>query len=405
MGLFAYRGIDKQGRKVKGVIEIESLRAARLKLKSSGIYPTRVMEKSAMMKAERKSWVGQLTARVKLADLVTTTRQLSVLISSHVPLVASLQAVVEQAENQKLKSVLSDVKQQVNEGSSFADALSQYPDVFSEIFVNLVRAGEASGSLDKLLRRLADFLQSQHALTNKVKSAMTYPLAMAVIGGVALTLIFSFVVPKITRVLTDQKIPLPIYTEILIGLSEFMRDYWWLVLILAGLGYFMFRAWVRTEAGRIRFDRFKLDAPVIGNLNRRVAVSRFAKTLSTLLSGGVKLLEALKISKDVIGNKIFARAISEASENIEGGKSIADTLSQTGQFPPIVTHMIGIGEKTGELEHMLENVATGYDEEVANALESMTSLLEPMMIVIMGGVVGFVVISILVPMMQMTNIR
>jgi len=404
MALFAYQGIDRQGKKVKGVVEIETLRAARLKLKKSGIYPTKVMEKSAMAKAEQQTFLGRFTKRVKTKDLVVVTRQLSVLITAHVPLVSAIGAIIDQTENPKLKTILSDIKQQVNEGRSFGDALAQYPDVFSDIYINLVRAGEASGNLDRVMNRLADFLQAQFSLVNKVKSAMTYPVAMGVIGGLALMLIFSFVVPKITKVLVDQDIPLPIYTEILIGLSAFLRDYWWIVLFILFLAYLLFNMWVRTEKGHYLFDKFKLSVPVLGTLNQKVAVSRFAKTLSTLLSGGVNILEALRIARFVLGNKVYEKTVSTAADEIEEGKSIADSLSRSGHFPPIVTHMISIGEKTGELESMLENVAQGYDEEVENALEALTSLLEPIMIVVMGGIVGFVVLSILVPMMEMTNI-
>ncbi len=405
MALFTYQGVDGKGKSVKGVIEADNLRAARTKLKSSRIYPTRVTEKTVADKAAQNSLLSGLVKQVKMADIVNMTRQLSVLISAHVPLVTALGAMVDQVENPKLKNILSHVKQQVNEGKGLADAFAEHPDVFSDIYINLVRAGEASGSLDKVMKRLADFTQDQFALVNKVKSAMTYPLAMAVIGGLALILIFSFVVPKITKVLVDQNIPLPIYTEILIGTSAFLKQYWWAV-ILGGIGAFLlFRMWLKTEKGRFKFDRFLLNAPVLGDLNRKVAISRFAKTLATLLSGGVKILQAINISKFVVGNKVYEAILADASSRIEEGEDIAGPLKKSGYFPPIVTQMISIGEKTGELESMLESVADGYDEEVSNALEAMTSLLEPIMIVVMGGIIGFVVISILVPMMEMTKVN
>lgn len=221
----------------------------------------------------------------------------------------------------------------------------------------------------------------------------------------ALILIFSFVVPKITKVLEDQKIPLPIYTEFLIGLSQFLKDYWYLVVLSIIVAAVLFKVWVGTEAGRYKWDKFILKAPVFGDLARKIAVSRFSKTLSTLLAGGVRILEAIDIAKLVIGNKVFEKVLSKARENIKEGETIADPLARSGEFPPIVTQMISIGEKTGELETMLENVANSYDEEVENALDAMTSLLEPIMIVVMGLAVGFVVVSILVPMMEMTNIK
>lgn len=405
MALFSYTGIDKQGKKVKGVIEIESLRAARLKLKGLHIYPTRVVEKSVAEAEARSSFVSKFTHRIKINDIVVVTRQLSVLINAHVPLVNALTAVVEQTEQPKLKGVLSDVKQKVNEGTSFGEALGAYPDVFSDIYINLVKAGEASGTLGRVMLRLADFTQAQYQLRNKVKSAMTYPVAMGAIGGMALILIFSFVVPKITKVLEDQKIPLPIYTEFLIGLSQFLKDYWYLVVLSIIVAAVLFKVWVGTEAGRYKWDKFILKAPVFGDLARKIAVSRFSKTLSTLLAGGVRILEAIDIAKLVIGNKVFEKVLSKARENIKEGETIADPLARSGEFPPIVTQMISIGEKTGELETMLENVANSYDEEVENALDAMTSLLEPIMIVVMGLAVGFVVVSILVPMMEMTNIK
>jgi general secretion pathway protein F len=405
VALFAYTGIDKSGQKVKGVIEIENLRSARLKLKSTGVYPTKVIEKSASDAQKRTSFLQSFTQRVKIDDIVAVTQQLTVLINAHVPLVNGLTAVVEQAENPKLKSILADIKQKVNEGTSFGEALGAYPDVFSSIYINLVKAGEASGTLGKVMERLAEFTQAQYQLRSKVKSAMTYPLAMAAIGGAALILIFSFVVPKITKVLEDQNLPLPIYTELLIGLSSFLRDYWYLVIIGIILFAVLFRLWIRTTEGRIKWDTIMLRLPVLGDLNRKVAVSRFSKTLATLLSGGVKILEAIDIAKLVVDNKVFEKVLSDARDDIEEGESIADPLAKSGEFPPIVSHMIAIGEKTGSLESMLENVSNSYDREVENALDALTSLLEPIMIVVMGITVGFVVISILVPMMQMTNIQ
>jgi general secretion pathway protein F len=296
------------------------------------------------------------------------------------------------------------VKQRVNEGSSLADALGQHPKVFSNLYVNMIRAGESSGALDVVLFRLADFTESQARLRSKILGTLTYPAAMVIIGAAVMGILFTVVIPKITKVFEDTKVVLPWTTRILIGFASFMHDYWWAMGILMAGGIYAFVRWLRTPAGRARWDVWVLDAPIFGPLVRQVAVARFSRTLATLLKSGVPLLTALDIVRNIVGNTRLAAVIEEARESIKEGESIAAPLKRSGEFPPLVYHMIAIGEKSGELEDMLGNVANAYDSQVETKVAALTSLLEPIMIVVMGVAVAFIVFSILMPILQINTI-
>ncbi len=406
MPVFEYKALTASGKAVQGLKEAESPKALRLVLKRDGVFLTEVLgEQQQQAQARRdvnvRRWVE---GRVSAEDLAVMTRQLAVLIHAGIPLVESLAALVEQVEHERLKRVVSDVRQRVNEGSSLADALAAHPGVFTGLFNNMIRAGESSGALDVVLVRLADFTEAQARLRSKIIGTMIYPAAMLVIGTLVLAALFTVVIPKITKIFEDTKAVLPWTTRALIAFSTFMARSWWAVLILAGLAAWGFVRWKATGAGRARWDRFKLKVPVFGRLIRTIAIGRFSRTLATLLKSGVPLLAAMDIVKNVVGNVRLAEVIEQARVSIQEGETIAAPLKRSGEFPPLVHHMVAVGEKTGSLEEMLANVADAYEDQVETTVAALTSLLEPFMIVGMGVVVAFIVFSILMPILQINSL-
>jgi general secretion pathway protein F len=405
MPVFAYKALDQGGKSVEGLKEADSPRTLRTVLRRDGLFLTEVtgekQSRAASPEVNVRRWVG---GRVKADDVAVATRQLAVLVNAGIPLVEALTALVEQVEHERLKRVLSAVKQRVNEGSSLAEALAQHPKAFSSLYVNMIRAGESSGALDVVLFRLADFTETQARLKAKVLGTLTYPAAMMIIGAVIMGILFTVVIPKITKVFEDTKVVLPWTTRFLIGFSTFVHDWWWALGLLVAAGVYGFLRWRRTPAGRARWDIWVLDAPIFGPLVRQVAVARFSRTLATLLKSGVPLLTAMDIVRNIVGNTRLAAVIEEARESIKEGESIAAPLKRSGEFPPLVYHMIAIGEKSGELEEMLGNVANAYDSQVETKIAALTSLLEPVMIVVMGVAVAFIVFSILMPILQINTI-
>jgi general secretion pathway protein F len=331
------------------------------------------------------------------------TRQLATLTRAKIPLFEALSALIDQVEKEGLRRALTNVRDQVREGISFADALKEHPKIFSDMYVNMVRAGEASGTLEAVLGRLTTFIEGQAKLRGKVASALAYPILMFIITVVLVGVLMVAVVPKVTSIFESMNQALPWYTRLLIAVSGFTASYWWLILLAVGGGIWAFRRWKNTEDGRMKWDTFVLRVPVVGGLVMRVAVSRFSRTLATLLSAGVALLPAMGIVRSVLGNAVLEKVVVEATGSIREGQSIAEPLKASGRFPPVVTHMIAIGEKSGELEEMLENVADAYDSEVDNRVQMLTSLLEPLIIVVMGGAVAFIAMSILFPLIQMSS--
>ena len=300
--------------------------------------------------------------------------------------------------------VLTSVRESLKEGTSFAKSLEMHPKVFPPLYVNMVAAGEASGTLETVLERLADFIEGQARLKGKVAAALAYPVLMTIIGTVITGVLMVTVVPKVTAIFDNIGQELPWYTQTLIFVSDVVSGYWWAILIFVVLFTVFFRRWKRTEAGRLKWDTWMLQVPVFGRLNLLVAVARFSRTLSTLLAGGVPLLNAMAIVKRVLGNAKLENVIADAIGSIREGESISVPLKRSGEFPPMVTHMIAVGEKTGQLEPMLENVSRSYESDVETQITALTSLLEPLLIVVLGGGVAFIVMSILMPLIQMNNL-
>ncbi|ABS24941.1 type II secretion system inner membrane protein GspF [Anaeromyxobacter sp. Fw109-5] len=406
MPVFQYKALNAAGKAVQGLKEADSPRTLRANLRREGVFLTEVIgEAQAKAQAKREVNVRRwMLGRVGARDLAVATRQLAVLAHAGIPLVEALTALVDQVEHERLKRVLGDVKQRVNEGSALADALAAHPRVFSTLYVNMIRAGESSGALEIVLVRLADFTESQARLRSKIAGTMAYPIAMMVIGTLIMGILFTVVIPKITQIFDNTNATLPWYTAVTIGISSFAARWWWAILLaVAATGYGLAR-WRRTPAGRGAWDRAVLRAPILGPIVRQVAIGRFARTLSTLLKSGVPLLTAMDIVKNILGNVRLAEVVEQARDAIREGESIAAPLKRSGEFPPLVYHMVAIGERSGALEEMLANVADAYEDQVETTIAALTSLLEPVMIVAMGGVVAFIVFSVLMPILQINNL-
>ncbi|MBI1861022.1 MAG: type II secretion system inner membrane protein GspF [Deltaproteobacteria bacterium] len=405
MPVYEYKGVDSAGKNTKGVVESDSSKNARARLKQKGIFATDIKER-LMSSSTAKGSGGRATysGTVKMKNLTLMIRQLATLIKARIPLDEALTAVTEQTNDNKLKSVMSQVKESVNSGKSLAESCAAFPKVFSPIFISMIKVGEASGNLDLVLNRLAQFAEGQYELRNKVFGALAYP-AFIMTAGIGITIfLFAFAVPKITEVFAGSKMPLPMITIVMISISGFTSRNWPLIIGAMVGSVFFFKWYTSTAKGRDWWDTLSLKIPAVGQLKRMIAVSRFARTLSTMIGSGVQLLDSIDIVKDVVDNTVIRRALIQSRESIAEGKSIAGPLKASGEFPPILTHMIAVGEKTGELEEMLNVVSDTYDKQVDNAITSVTRLLEPIMIVVMGGVIGLVALSIFLPMLQLNNL-
>lgn len=405
MPIFEYQGLAANGKKTKGFIDADNMRAARLKLKKDGVFVTDIKDKKKEASKKRSDRQKDSNQSVPIADLALMTRQLATLIKANIPLVDALNAVSEQVDHPALSEAMADIKNMVNEGSPLYRALSKYPKMFDVIFISMCEAGEMSGSLDMILLRLAEFTESSNTLRSKVKGALTYPVIMLGVTFSLLTFLFIFVIPKIVVVFENfPELTLPLITQITIGTSDILINYWYLFVIFGILSFIFFKQWKSTPAGKKKWDHFQLVAPLFGEMNRMVAVSRFTRTLATLLTGGVPMLTAMQIVRNVVDNDVIAEAIDEARGNISEGESISAPLKRSGQFPPIVIHMISIGERTGDLENMLVRVAEAFEFQVKNKVETLTGLMGPLVLVIMGLVIGVIVFAVMIPMFELTNL-
>lgn len=404
MGSYEWSGVGPRGGSVKGVRDADNPRALRVLLRREGILVTEIVDESAARRRKSRDVdLKRFFRRVSAIELAMLTRQLATLLRSGIPLVEALSALIDQLDQPELKEALSQTRVRVNEGTSFADALAMHPKVFSTLYINMVAAGEASGTLEAVLGRLGEFLDYQARLKSKVTGAVAYPAFMALMGVAIIILMMTVVVPKVTAIFEDFNQVLPWYTRLLIFSSQVMTEWWWLLLGLVVAAVYAFRRWRSTPAGRARWDRMVLTMPLAGKVIVMVAVARFARTLSTLLSSGVPVLRAMEITRNVLGNQELQRVVEEARSSVREGESIAVALKRSQRFPPIVTHMIAIGEKSGQLEQMLEHVAASYDTQVESRLAALTSLLEPLMIVLMGSISGGIAFSILTPLLQINE--
>jgi type IV pilus assembly protein PilC len=340
---------------------------------------------------------------IKMRDIVILTRQFSTMINAGLPLVQAMTILAEQSQNKVLSEVMRKVVFDVESGNTVADALSKHPQAFSNLYVNMVAAGEAGGILDTILMRLATFMEKNDALIRKVKGAMIYPGVIMSVAAIAVTVLLIFVIPVFENLFASAGLALPLPTRIVMGASRFLKGYWYIVLGVATAAFFLFKRYHATSDGKLKIDRFMLKVPVLGDVLRKSAVSRFTRTLGTLISSGVSILDGLEITAKTAGNRVVQDAIMESRSSIAGGDTIAQPLKKSGVFPPMVISMISVGEQTGGLDEMLSKIADFYDEEVDAAVSNLLSLLEPVMIVFLGVVVGGMVVSMYLPIFDMIN--
>ncbi len=403
MPVYSYRAFTTAGSTTTGVLDADTPVAARAKLRDMGLVPTTVAE-AAGESGPRPTTVRQwLPARVSERDRAVFTRQMAVLLQAGMPLVDALDAVMEQIDHAPLATVVLGLKGNVSKGTSYSDALSQAPRWFPPMYVNMVRAGEAAGALDAVLSRLADYLERRGQIRRRIQAAMTYPALMTVVGIGVLTFLLAYIVPQVTRMLLEIGQELPLMTRVLLAASGFVQMWWWaLGLGLIG-GVLFLRAYLATPPGRAQWDGFRMRAPVLRRLTQSLIISRFCRTLGTLLHSGLPLLDGMNIVRNVVNHVRFARAIEEAQEGVRRGDDLAGALRRTGIFPSIVLHMVALGERSGRLDEMLLRTADTADEELEADLSALVSLVEPAMILVMGGIVGFVVLAILLPIFELNT--
>jgi general secretion pathway protein F len=412
VALYAWKGLDGAGKAAAGTREADGPKALRGALRKDGVFLTDMREVAQGRAAAANGQQGQsglkrevdlnrLFERVRPQEIAVFTRQLATLLKAGIPLAEALGALTEQADNKKLQMILAGIRQKVNEGGGLAEAMTVHPKLFPDLYTNMVRSGETAGNLDAVLARLAEFMDQQQALRSKVSGAMIYPLMMMVIGSAVMTLLMVAVVPKITAIFEDTGKALPWNTQVLIFVAGLTGSYWWVLLLMMVGAYLGLRRWSRTVKGRLTLDRLKLRLWLVGHLVRYVAVARFARTLATMLASGVPLLTAMEIVKKVLNNVVLEKVVEDSRDAIREGESIAATLKRSGQFPSMMCHMVAVGERSGQLEAMLENVASAYERDVDVQVARMTTLLSPLMIVIMAVGVGFIVFSVITPIMNM----
>ena len=407
MPVFAYRGLAPNGRNVTGVIDADSARNARGKLREQGIFPTDLAEEAAAditAAGATREWLPRFRRRVAAPELALLTRQLSTLLGAGVQLVEALGTLADQSDRPQVKRMLSQVRERVREGSSLADAFAGHPEVFSDLYLGMVRVGEAAGALEAVLDRLADYSERQSEFVGKVRGALTYPIIMILAGMLIMGFLVTYVIPQVATIFEEQHAALPLMTRILIRLADFLAADWIFIVasmigLIAGIAFGL-----STKSGRRFYDRWILRAPYIGPTLTRIICARFARTLATLLKSGVQLMPALTAVKRVVTNGLLADAVEQSRENIREGHGMGQTLQQSGLFPALLVAMIKVGERTGELEQMLERVADNYEREVDASLGQLTTLLGPLMTILMGAVILVMMLSILQPILQLNQL-
>lgn len=404
MPIFEYKAIDGDNKVKKGIIDADTPRDARMKLKKDRLFVTDIKESRGKKHGgiRIKGVTGvESPNKARTEQVAAVTRQMASLLQAGIPLAEALRMIIEQAPDKKIESCFRDIREKVTQGMPFGDAVMQHPGYFTELYSNMVKAGESSGALDKVLVRLAGFLQTQTRLKNKVGAALIYPMVMSVVGVIVVAILMTFVVPRVTQLIKGRGQDLPLPTYILINMSEFLVNYWLLVLVgLLGL-VICFQLFVNSEKGRLAFDSFKLKLPVFGDLMRKQAMARFSITLATLLRSGVPALQALQVTKAVLDNKVLQNALQTVHDRVLEGTDIATPMKSSGAFPPTISYMVGVGEQAGNLEEMLERIAGTYDEEVDLATQKLTSVIEPIIIVLLAAIVAGIVVAIVMPLLQL----
>lgn len=399
MPIYKYTAINKSGAKITNDYSAKSQAEVMIMLKENEFYPIRVEEH-----IERKEIVlSDIFNKITIKDIAVFCRQFYTMLNAGVTITSALDILRQQTENKKFRKIISDICEDVQKGSAFSEALKKRKEIFPDLLINMVEAGEVSGNLDTIMDRMANHFEKEFKINNKIKSAMVYPIILSVVAIGVVVFLLTSVMPTFIGMFTSSGVPLPVPTRILLGISSALQNYWYIFfigIISITLGI---NAYKKTDGGKLLISRFKLAIPVLKDSNKKIITSRFTRTLSTLLSSGVPLLEALDIVSKVVGNVVIEKDISVAKEEVRKGSTLAKPIRETGHFPPMVTSMIEIGEESGALDDILEKTANFYDEELETAIQRMTTLIEPIMIVLMAVIVGFIVISMALPMFDMVN--
>ena len=406
MPSYSYKAADSAGKIVTGTLEADEEKKVVAELQNLGLIPIRISVAKGNGKRLGMNLSEQFLSLfhgVSSKHVMAFTQDLATLLEAGLPVDRALSLLIESAENERFKMVASDILKTVQGGGYLSDALAKHPKAFTSFYVSMVRAGEAGGVLEAVLSRLGEFLESAQELKDYIKSAMVYPLFLVGVGGVSIIILLTFVIPKFSIIFSDMGQAIPLSTQFLLGVSELLQSYWWAILILLGAGYFFTRRYINTPAGRLKFDRKKMKFPVVGGLIKKIEVARFARTLGTLTKSGVPILQALMLVKDIMGNKVIAGSMENVYARVKEGDRLSKPLKDTGIFPPLAIQMITVGEETGRLDRMLLRVAESYEKMVRNTVKRLISLLEPAMILFMGLVVGFVVVSMLMAVFSMNE--
>lgn len=401
MPTFNYKARDNGGKLVRGAIEATAKDEVAEKLRRMGYAPIAITQVAAGLKLEELS---KGLRRISTEDIVIFNVQLSNMLNSGLSIMSSLATLQKQIENKKLKEAIGSVSRSVEAGENFSQALAKHPRVFSHLFVSMVKAGEASGNLDKVLARYAEFAEAQADLQQKIQGALFYPLVLIITATLVIVFIVTFVIPKFVEIFTRAGIALPLPTIILYGAGIAIRRFWYL-LILAGVAIAMaIRRYIKTEKGKFQFDKFSLKPPIVGALVRKTCISRFARTLSTLTASGVPILQSLDIVRDVVNNEVLGRVIKQMRDGAEKGEKLAESLKVSEEFPPDTVQMISVGEESGNLEGMLNKISDFYDRSIGYSVKKLTTIIEPVFLVVMGAIVAFIMASMLLPMFDMIKL-
>jgi type IV pilus assembly protein PilC len=398
---YIFTAKDEAGNVKKGTVDAVDRELAAQILQRNGLVPVSVERQSAGFSFEKE--IQKMLDRVTQKELMIFFRQLSTLIEARVPIVSSLQAIADQSDNRYLRIIVKEVADDLEDGMSFSESLGRFPDIFSPLVVNMVRAGEVSGNLQKSVTFVADNIERNYLLSSRVKGALFYPGFVLLVAAIVGFIVISFILPKLTVMIKDLGVAIPWYTEIVMGVGDFMGAYWWAVLlaVFGAVGALVFYA--RSEDGRREWNYVQLKVPVIGTLLRYVYIARFADNLSALISSGIPIVRALHIVSDVVGNTVYQAVILRAADEVKTGKTISSVFARSTEFPPIVSRMILIGEETGKMNHVLDSTSRFYSQEVDNITRNLTSLIEPVLIVLLGIGVGILVVSVIMPIYNITG--
>jgi type IV pilus assembly protein PilC len=400
---FQYKVKDKAGKLVEGSLEAENAQLVVSKLRSMGYVPIEIAQQSGVNVHKDLKLPG-LSDRIKLKDIAVFSRQFATMINSGLSLLRSLNILAEQTESKPLANIVNQIRMDVETGSSLSQALAKHPKAFSRLYVSMVRAGEVGGALDSVLLRLADTIEKQVELRRKVKSAMTYPVVVAALVLIIVTAMLLFVIPMFQNIYKELGGTLPAPTQILIKISNICRNFWWAIFIVEIGGVIAFKKWINSEDGRQKWDAIKLRIPIFGKLVRKTALARFSRTLSALVRSGVPILESLDIVAETSGNYVVANAVRDTQAAVKRGEPLSRKLEDHEVFPPMVVQMMAVGEETGALDEMLDKIADFYDQEVEATVDALTSLIEPLLIVVMGVCVGGMIISLYLPMFNIIKL-